>query len=921
MWQAPGMELLTLLGPLELEDGPIYSLFALREGQLDSSSGATPDEALRRLLARRSDRSGLEVDAQFASLAIGAGLPIREPSAEELALIGHLAIGLAAEGLLVKITDPTLISGLADASRSFLRAEPWRYFDSDVGCAIAVRGVSGRERELTVLGSSGEEPGLFVFDRPGIIAAMNEADDDEAAVSVSMDAIVVYFKTAPAFAQAAVQRGLGLSHVPVLQSFAASKAAVVRPDALRVLIAAMHATVAVVEQRGPATGEFLWRGKGVSVEVTPGEGFDPDGLPASVPQYELEQSPAHRLDQALREKLAVWVAEEDGPTTAPPALRDHPLLLAPYTAYLHAEGGRTIARRFAARLSEEELAWVEAQERAPMTVLQVEECSPEEGLVIVRDRLSGAQHRVAEGRLSPEVVRHDGYAGRLVEFQGETLLCGCTSSPLGPEQTDRLVELSRPLAAQGAIRGPDGLLALLRLAEEARVPPGAPARLETTDGEPYVGISDELVLSCSAQEAIRTLEQLSGVGRAETSRGERTLSITHPGNAVHPYWRNTCVATVRVAGRSLHLETSSIDRAARVRAEVEAALGDRVKFRGRTLQAPPQIPAILTGLVKFDSCRAGDPAHLAPLGELELFALLAERLGDGAPPAADRLAQVHTTLCEREHRVERACLETEEEPPMQLPLRRMLGISADGRWLGPDRALLRRGGLLSLGDLLGAFAAAIFPELLDVGRKDRDALALTIEAWKLSRRGATPEALEEACLARRTGPTAAEEAPLRWMVELFRTSLAWDERVILDWHVVDAAQFASRIAWHLEDDREPAHVPLAWDPETQTDPEEWALVPAQWRTELVADMHRLELSPLGADFAAHIARHVELEDALAGRPLPELLATIDALDEALGDRHEALDLIVEALVASPNVKVTHGAALRGLLKEVEEEPE
>lgn len=903
------MDLLTLLGPFELPEGDAFTAVELRQdGQLASETERTPTGAIERRLARRGGREGLAVDVHHAALAARFGLPTATPTPAQLEQLARLTISLGGGPLHEKITDPELVTALIAQCRRFLAVEPWHCFESDEATRIEVRGVAGAERELSVLGSEGEQFGLAIYDRRGSVEAVLEEPGGPR--DVPLDGCVLYLEDGPRFAVEVVERGLGLTRLPLFHALQGSRPVPIRPEQLRVLIASMGAIAGAIERRGAATETFLWRGKAVTVALTPGPDFDPDGARGGLPPP--TPSPAHLLDEAVREKLAALdpvAAAVTGPLEA------SPLLERPWRFFLRrGEDGLTLAQRHDAALSPRERAWREAQEAAPARLLVVEERSPAEGVLWLRDRLTDELLRVRELAMTREAVRWDGLVGRVVAFEGEHVIVGAGRSTLSVPQTSRLAARARALVAGGPLLGEEGLLALVRLVDEVASIAG-PQRFETTDGEPYASITDRFELSCAPEEAARAIEALPRAGLATVTGGEREWVFTRPGNVAHLAWPNTCLSTVRLVERRLEVECGSSARADRHRALLEGALGAKVKFCGRTEEPIREVPALADGPIQLDACRTARPELLQQLGALELLAKLLEEQAEQGKTKPEALAKVHEALCE----VERASARGEQEamaPP--LLLRRVLGVSSDGRFVGVDRELAWRGGGLSLSDNLLALASAAQEPLERAGHGEREAIQLAVDAWHATRGFAPKGADERLCAqALRTYGPEVEEA-VRWMLAVIRGLLRWDQRVLGEWSIDDGPEGTRvDVKWRVEHTNFGNVRPLiALDRECEAEPDGWAITPPSWRHELIAQVHREFELPLGVDFAAHVARHVELEELMQDRPPKVLEETIRRLSGTRGLTHAALDRVVEALVAHPALKLSRrpGAALRALLE-------
>lgn len=136
-----------------------------------------------------------------------------------------------------------------------------------------------------------------------------------------------------------------------------------------------------------------------------------------------------------------------------------------------------------------------------------------------------------------------------------------------------------------------------------------PPQLRNTDGEPLLLTTDRFLIVPGAEEEVeRRLAELAGVERHESEEGSAEFVITRTGNRMHASWENTILGRAWIARGVLHVESNSHERADRLRQQVEATCGERIRHRGRRLVDPLS--------EKARGARSG-PEPPEPLAELE----------------------------------------------------------------------------------------------------------------------------------------------------------------------------------------------------------------------------------------------------------------------------------------------------------------
>jgi len=910
------MDLVSLLGPVPLARGEAWAAVRFRpDDRVECEMAETPEAAIRRIA--RTAAAGVIIDEAHRALAGRMGLGTAALSAEQRRLLATLALGLSNGGFLDKITDPVLVGELVDAVREFEQAEAWRRFDSDFGLPAVAAGALGREREVQVLGSAGEQVGLVIHSARGVAERMRASDEDELRrISLGMDGIILYLDDEPAWARDLLAAAFELRHAVLLRKMERGRHVAVRADEVRLVVAALRAAVAVAATGGAATGACEYRGKRVEVRLEPGEALLPG---TSAP------SPTHDLDRAVCAKLLAfaktlpgfseeWLVEGD--------LRLAPTLAQHLSLFTRRLGGRTIADQAleAGILDDTEAGWVAAQQAAPLTLLEVEATSVA-GEVAVVDGLTGERMVVRDVGIAGSVGYRDTLLARPVRFGHERLVVGSLERALPPAVARAAREAFFAREGQISAKGladPDRALRLLALALRPPAREDDAGGIRTTDGDPLVEVKDRYEVDGSG-EVGAIVGGLPDVFREAGGR----FTWTRKGNAMHASWRRTVLGEIEVEERRITVTTNSLPRADEARALLGAAFGDRLRFAGRQerrMELPPGLPA--EG-VALDAQPIAPGPWLRLLPELERLARLRETLG--ARPRPAQIEEVHAELCEVEWQAGRGGDPLEEQDPDRPPLdlRRLLGISSRGTFIGPDDAFGQLGAGVPLTLALTALAASVGGELdLPV----REQLGVVVELWNRTRgRGRIDEAEAlDAALGRRRGDPALRDAAA-WVLAQARRLFAHDRRRVEDWKLV-GEQVQAR--WWIEPVRLglpagtqlPQRPLVTYDPNEPPDPRAWALVPQPWREELVAAALRELEWPFGEDLQAFVRRWVEIEDALAERKPNKLVTTVRWLEKVYLGRGRAIDALALALVMRPEVSIGTRAsrALGRLLDDVVE---
>jgi len=269
------------------------------------------------------------------------------------------------------------------------------------------------------------------------------------------------------------------------------------------------------------------------------------------------------------------------------AAYDHPVL----DAFLEQE---------ADLLTPEELRWLLAQKQAMIGVWEILETTPGASFR-ARNRLTDIERTVFERSASESLRRRDHLVGRVVDWEGESLLCGALPRVLPPRNADELVEMirsvlreqhglpaRRPLRPE-ELRDPAIIATVLMAGEQLTDAMAArPPRLHNTDGEPILFTEDHYRLGPTGRSA--ALAAAGKLGERDEDAEDATFVVMRAGNAMHDHWDNTVTGRMVVSQQRVVLSTNSTARADQLRARFEALCPD-VEHINRTEREPPRAPA------------------------------------------------------------------------------------------------------------------------------------------------------------------------------------------------------------------------------------------------------------------------------------------------------------------------------------------
>jgi hypothetical protein len=248
------------------------------------------------------------------------------------------------------------------------------------------------------------------------------------------------------------------------------------------------------------------------------------------------------------------------------------------------------------RLTARDQAWIQAQKQSWFSIWEVKAVTRGQGLT-ARDLFTGEERTVIERAATDCMALHDGFLGRVVDFEGLSLLCGVYPRLLPPRPLSMLLTSIRKISRlpkknvtierlRAAMSFEDWCNAWGGMVDEYYREASKLPELHNTDGDPILLTKDHFNFDASHRSDIETkLRELSDYQDDDLPK-QQLFTFLRPGNAMHKSWETTVIGRALLRERELVLETNSIRRADELRASVEAALGGLVRRRVRQHEDP-----------------------------------------------------------------------------------------------------------------------------------------------------------------------------------------------------------------------------------------------------------------------------------------------------------------------------------------------
>jgi hypothetical protein len=260
---------------------------------------------------------------------------------------------------------------------------------------------------------------------------------------------------------------------------------------------------------------------------------------------------------------------------------------------------RVLLERRGGRLDPLLRRYLEACTETPFSFYEVLRCEPGRGFR-ARDLLTGAEVEVLDRSASRTLEQGDAFFGQLVTVDGVTVIesMGRHAVPLrhklaiidfrervakgSPFSVEMLEEWDMELRSQ-----------YLEIMDDVLNP--RPPRLQNTDGEEiaFHRLAFEIDSAPDAFAALKDLapgeteEDLLAEAELGPEGDVRRVSFAWrvTGNAIHESWDNTVLGHIDIDVRELRASVNSAERAARLRALLEARLGAAIRHRSTDIES------------------------------------------------------------------------------------------------------------------------------------------------------------------------------------------------------------------------------------------------------------------------------------------------------------------------------------------------
>jgi hypothetical protein len=270
--------------------------------------------------------------------------------------------------------------------------------------------------------------------------------------------------------------------------------------------------------------------------------------------------------------------------------------------------------------------WLDAQRAAWLSVWEVSEVRPGEGLTL-RDLLTDEKRRVHEVRATTTLRKRDCILSRVVELDDTAVLGGTHPRPLPPAEAAEIVRRARNRLRRRRAVPPERLRDakvgryLIRRWEEAV---GAlesvwskPQQIRNTDGEPLILTADYFELAPGARDQVAArLSDVDGVLPPDHNDAEPSYDfLREPRPGARAAQGAVLLGRARLSDERLVLETNSVARADALRRRVEEACAELVQHRVREHIDPLSEP------VRGEAATSARRSEDAPAADVEQLVL------------------------------------------------------------------------------------------------------------------------------------------------------------------------------------------------------------------------------------------------------------------------------------------------------------
>jgi hypothetical protein len=248
------------------------------------------------------------------------------------------------------------------------------------------------------------------------------------------------------------------------------------------------------------------------------------------------------------------------------------------------------------QLSAREQAWIQAQKASWFSIWEITAITRGQGLT-AHDLFTGEERNVTERAATDCMALHDGFLGRISDFEGLSLLSCAYPRLLPPRPLSRVVTLIRKVSRlpkknvtierlRRAMSFEDWCDAWGGMVDEYYREASKLPELHNTDGDPLLMTRDHFAFDPRHRSNIETELRALSDDRDDDLPKKQVFTFLRPGNAMHKSWETTVIGRALLAERELVLETNSIRRANELWARVEAALGGSLHHRARQHEDP-----------------------------------------------------------------------------------------------------------------------------------------------------------------------------------------------------------------------------------------------------------------------------------------------------------------------------------------------
>lgn len=224
------------LGPVRTGEGEMTAFFGLTPERALEARFGSATTALK-AFAKESGSKELRCDPSLERVGKPLGFVVDAPPEWAAGPRAILAFGLALGEMAPPQNSP--LAAFLEATRSFLEAEPWRYFDNaDVIDVRVTRAGKTKTYEGCVMGCGGMEFGLALYPEKGSIARLQDASNEQA---LSIDSIALTLDGEPTWACDALMDGFGIDGLPVPIHLAKRRPQRATPEDIATLAVALRA--------------------------------------------------------------------------------------------------------------------------------------------------------------------------------------------------------------------------------------------------------------------------------------------------------------------------------------------------------------------------------------------------------------------------------------------------------------------------------------------------------------------------------------------------------------------------------------------------------------------------------------------------------------------------------------------------------